>query len=675
MFSFFNTKPKENFKEGTIEYETLKQQLEAVIEVNRAMAGILDIDEVLKLITSKLVSVINVSYAVIFVWDEINQKVNVKSITIPGFAQTLIQTALGKPIEEVSLSVKDPEESKNDYVQSILQEKILISNDLSTSAYPFLSKGLSRTLQPLLSMKLAVSIPLIMRGQKLGVLGIIWKNDTLNEDIKTLILTFANQISTTIYNSRLFSQVKTQVSQLELKNEDLTSLYNLTSQISKSLDIATVAQTAVNSLPQDKFIIGSVLAEYHKESNALQNIALTENALYFQVTKIIQDPKQYKLELGGPGSELNLAVKAYKQGIPQYSNELKDFLAPTLPGPLISAVEAVLQIKSVASYPLIIRGVAIGTLTFLIKDKTAEELSESEKQLLGTYTYHITIALENAELYKQQKLTQANLETALAEVQALRQHEQDMIDIMGHELRTPISIVRNALGMLEMELHNTGEIKKENLGKFLDISMESARREVKLVETLLSSAKADSRGFQLLFEKVDFLDVVNDSMEFFVREAEKKNIQIKYTKPTEEIFVFADRTRIQEVMDNLLSNAVKYTDTGFIKINVRVQDGFAWIEVTDTGIGMSEQDLKSIGQKFYRVDQYMDNGPAGAPKTEKPNIIRPGGTGLGLYVTFSLVKVMDGKIDVKSQIGVGSTFSFGMPLYEGQESKQEQRKP
>ncbi len=265
------------------------------------------------------------------------------------------------------------------------------------------------------------------------------------------------------------------------------------------------------------------------------------------------------------------------------------------------------------------------------------------------------------------------LEAAYDQVQALRQHEQDMIDIMGHELRTPITIVRNSLGVMDMEFKKNGTIAPEHLGKFIDIAMESARREVKLVETLLSSAKADSKGFQLLFEKVDIADVVSDSLVLFKKEGEKKGLQVIFEQPSEDYFVFADRVRTQEIVDNLIGNAVKYTEKGEVKITMHKEDSFVWVEVTDTGIGISDEDMKSLGQKFYRVDQYI--GEQGQlKKNEKKNIIRPGGTGLGLYVTFSLIELMDGAHTVESEIGKGSKFSFKLPEFVGQEQKQEQRK-
>ncbi|MEP7104092.1 MAG: ATP-binding protein [Candidatus Dojkabacteria bacterium] len=655
------------------EVDELNARLNAVAEVNKSLVGVINKQNVFDLITKKLASTVKMNFPSIWIYDVNKSTITLTSHSIPDSIKIIAETAIGKKIEDLSFYKGNPEEGDSTYFKVIETGKPIFSKDLYQHTRPFLSQNIAKILEVASGMKLAVSVPIIVEDKPIGILSAIWQDEVLSKEDEITLYTFANQISTAIYNAQLFEQVGNQVNSLEIKNKDLQSLYNLTSKISQSLDPTTVAQTAVNSLPQDKFLIGAALNEYLPKENAMGIVAFTENSMAYEVVKAMGgEPGKYKTSLDAPGAEFNIVMKAFKQAMPNFSNNLDDLLLPTIPKPVAAIIKGLLPVKSIATFPLKVRNKAIGTITYLLRDKTVEQLLEGEKQLLETYTLHIAIALENAELYKQQQIIQANLETALTEVQALRQHEQDMIDIMGHELRTPISIVRNALGMLELELKNTGEIKKENLGKFLGISMESARREVRLVETLLSSAKADSRGFQLLFEKVDFLDVINDSLEFFAREAEKKGLQIKYTRPSEEYLVYADRTRIQEVMDNFLSNAVKYTEKGYIKITPRKEGDFAWIDVSDTGIGMSEKDLKSIGQKFYRVDQYMDSELTGS---EKPNIIRPGGTGLGLYVTFSLIKVMDGKVEVKSQIGVGTTFSFCMPLFKGQESKQEQRKP
>lgn len=257
----------------------------------------------------------------------------------------------------------------------------------------------------------------------------------------------------------------------------------------------------------------------------------------------------------------------------------------------------------------------------------------------------------------------AELETALAELKEARRVERDMIDVMGHELRTPISIVRNALVMLDKQAQQPA--KSVDLGKYLEMALESTRREITLIETLLSATKVDNARMQLYLTKVDFRDVVNDGIEGQKNQVAQKNLEIAYTPPAEDVFVFADRTRVQEVMDNLYSNAVKYTPKGKVELALWKDDNFGWISVKDTGIGISEEDIQNLGKKFFRAKQYI-NDTSG----ERGEVVRPGGTGLGLYVIFDLIKIMGGSLYINSKVGEGSKFTFSIPLYKDQKDKQ-----
>jgi signal transduction histidine kinase len=290
---------------------------------------------------------------------------------------------------------------------------------------------------------------------------------------------------------------------------------------------------------------------------------------------------------------------------------------------------------------------------------------EEVKELNKNLQLKVNRATEN--LREQNK----NLEMALQRLERLRQQEQDMLDIMGHELRTPITIVRNALSVLKMQYEaNDGEIDKEKFEKYLDKSIESTRREIALIETLLAATKVDAHRIQLELEKVDMIDVVEDSIEGQKRLAEQKGLYIRFNKPDEELFGYADRTRIQEIQDNLLSNAVKYTPEGGITIDFQEttdsqNQPMIKVNVSDTGIGIPKEDISKLGRKFFRAKQYISK----EQRENKTGVVRPGGTGLGLYVTFELVRTMGGEIEIDSEVGEGSTFSYTIPKYTGQETK------
>jgi two-component system sensor histidine kinase VicK len=239
-----------------------------------------------------------------------------------------------------------------------------------------------------------------------------------------------------------------------------------------------------------------------------------------------------------------------------------------------------------------------------------------------------------------------------------------MVDVMGHELRTPITIVRNALLVLKSKLKEGEKLTPRQVLGYVEKSIESTRREITLVETLLSATKIESNRVQLLLTKTDMVDVINDSMEAHKQSAIEKKLKVIYQRPKKDYWAYADRTRTQEIMDNFFSNAVKYTPKGSITITIDQDKRFVSISVKDTGAGIHSSDLKHLGKKFYRAKQYLNNKNGTDNK-----VVRPGGTGLGLYVSFNLIRIMHGKITIKSKLGQGSTFTMSLPIYQNQQDK------
>ena len=214
---------------------------------------------------------------------------------------------------------------------------------------------------------------------------------------------------------------------------------------------------------------------------------------------------------------------------------------------------------------------------------------------------------------------------------------------------------------IKMTVANTGMVFDSAIKTIQNFADENIKREIVLLETMLSATKIDNAKLELKLEKVDMLDVIHDTLLAEESKAKEKGLQIKTELPS-ECFIFVDRVRIQEVVDNLINNAVKYTNEGSVKIILEENHDFALLSIIDTGIGISAQDLKNLGKKFYRANNYLE-------KSEKADfhVVRPGGTGLGLYVTFELVTAMGGKIVVASSLGKGTRFTVYLPKYKTQE--------
>lgn len=264
----------------------------------------------------------------------------------------------------------------------------------------------------------------------------------------------------------------------------------------------------------------------------------------------------------------------------------------------------------------------------------------------------------------------AELQKRINELNEIRAKERDMMDIMGHELRTPLSIIKISLGALDMH----AEKHPETFGPqaylaYQERLRDAIAREIKLLETMLTSTKIDAARIEIVRERVNIVNVINDAILSQKEKAHDKGVEVRVENLPKEVFVYGDKVRLGEVVDNLVSNAVKYTEKGEVIVKIEDSDKeMVKVSIIDTGPGIPKEALPRLGEKFFRVGQYLGrqraNGSSASPAS--PDIVRPGGTGLGLYVTFGLVKLMGGKLTVESDVGKGSNFSFTVPRYVNQ---------
>jgi signal transduction histidine kinase len=310
--------------------------------------------------------------------------------------------------------------------------------------------------------------------------------------------------------------------------------------------------------------------------------------------------------------------------------------------------------------PISLRG---GYLAFIIlSDKRGGEMyTADDLRFISKIKNDIKVLLERSLLYEevqefnsmlQQKVDEQTkeLQIKVGELEEARRKENDMIDIMGHELRTPATVVKLNTEMLRKYIDSN----PKEYAKYLERISKAIDTEIGLINTLLTSAKLEGDKVEIRREKVNIKECIEMSVHGNEKEL-KKGVKI-YTDIEKGLpFAYADKIRVMEVLDNLISNAVKYTDKGRIDIQARSKGENIEISVRDTGKGIPKEDISKLGSKFYRANNYLGS-----------KIVRSGGTGLGLYVTFRLVKLMEGKINVESEEGKGSTFTFTLPSYTNQ---------
>ncbi len=234
----------------------------------------------------------------------------------------------------------------------------------------------------------------------------------------------------------------------------------------------------------------------------------------------------------------------------------------------------------------------------------------------------------------------------ITELRRLERVRQDFVANVSHELRTPLSSIK---GYAETLLEGALEDKK-NAKEFISIIHKDSERLNKLIDDILDLSKIESGKMNMVFIPADISDVIHRTVSVLKKQASMKNITFELNVDQALPKVKGDETRLIQVLMNLADNAIKYTpESGRISISAGLEEGFVRVTVTDTGIGIPENDLPRIFERFYRVDKARSD--------------QQGGTGLGLSIVKHIVSAHGGRIRVASELLKGSTFSFTIPVY------------
>ena len=236
-------------------------------------------------------------------------------------------------------------------------------------------------------------------------------------------------------------------------------------------------------------------------------------------------------------------------------------------------------------------------------------------------------------------------EREIDELRKMEAFRKEFIADVSHELKTPIFA---AQGFVHTLLD--GAVKDKSVrNRFLKKAAKSLDGLDMLVQDLLTLSQIETGEIKMYFEDFDIRFMVEEIFDQFENKADKKKILMEFAPGIpDEVIVHGDWQRINQVMTNLISNAIKYSNEDCrITVNF-IPDGANYIiSVTDTGEGIPEKDVKRIFERFYRVDKSRSR--------EK------GGTGLGLAIVKHILEGHNSRIEVKSILGKGSTFTFRLP--------------
>ena len=281
------------------------------------------------------------------------------------------------------------------------------------------------------------------------------------------------------------------------------------------------------------------------------------------------------------------------------------------------------KLKLGATVPVVVNKKLICVL--LLGEKLSDDIYFTEDiKFLQLVASTMASAIEKARFYEENQI------------------KSEFVSIASHELLTPTAAIEGYLSMILVE--KMGKVDKQ-AEQYLQVVYKSAQRLAVLVKDLLAMSRIEGNRIQIVPKYFDLGALVKEQIMTIMPRAAEKDLKLVLKDiPKGELKSYADPEKVTQIFVNLVGNAIKYTKKGGVTISV-ADHGTHWeIAVADTGVGMSANDRQHLFEKFYRI--------------QNDNTMGITGTGLGLYISKSLITMMGGDITVESTEGKGSTFAF-----------------
>lgn len=585
-------------------YETQRRRaarFEAIRDVGQHIASFLDRRELLSRTVELVCS--RFGYTRVHLWlKQENAEVLKLEATAPGKLEAADRAAL------LDLSTQDrrPTQSTVGWVarhsQSLLVNEIERQDD-------YLSQWNSGS---------ELAVPIVRGSQVLGVID-VWQAEpgAFDESDSFVLESLSNQIVVAIENAQLYDAVSQRLA-------EVSTLYMLANQVSSSLDLNVVLDSVMDILKRVLDCRGGCIFLLDDEGEWLEMRASSGIKPYWQ--------REARMRIG-EGISGQVAQTARSVYIPDTQRD---------PGFLMFDP----AVRSLLVVPLIFKGQVIGTLN--VDDDKPNAFSQDVTRLLSIAAAQAAAAIQTAKLYTELKERAEKLAQAHRELQESDRLRTQFVQNMSHELRTPLTFVR---GYVDLLLEGTLGPLNDRQGQSLQIVADRTRKVIDLVNDILSLQLVE-RG-ELNFAPVSLAEIAHACVQSAHATAKEEGLVLVEDFEPDLPPIWGDRSRLDQVFANLIQNAIKFSpDGGTITVCLCSEPEGVRADVIDQGIGIPEDQLTRIFERFYQVD--------GSSKR------RFGGTGLGLTIVQEIVEAHGGTIGVQSRLDVGTTFSFTIPFAPGQ---------
>lgn len=488
--------------------------------------------------------------------------------------------------------------------------------DRSNLAFVYDTSRVTPLVEASVQRKMDFVQPLIVRGEPIGELAVVGGKDLSSEDTD-LTAAIANQVSVQLEATRLTEELQR-----------------------RAYELATVAtvSTAVSTLRDPDQLLQSVVDET-KERFGLYHVHIYLADEVFKTLLLAAGAGEVGRQMLAEG--WSISVEHPTSIVAEVARNRKFAIANDLvhdKNSVFLSNRLLPDTRSEMAVPLIVGEKLLGV--FDVQSEVVGRFTDEDANIYTTLAAQVGVALQNARLYVEQAATV----TQLRELDRLK---SAFLANMSHELRTPLNSI---LGFSDVILEELDGPITDLMQNDLQLIQKNGRHLLHLINDVLDMAKIDAGRMNLHPENFRLYDLFEEVIGITSSLAAEKSLSVQLSS-NQELQIFADRTRIQQVMINLVNNAIKFTEKGEISIHAeRPQNGHVVISVRDTGLGIPADHLESIFQEFTQVDTSTTR--------------KVGGTGLGLPISRRLIQLHGGRLWAESTgiPGAGSVFYIELPM-------------
>ena len=407
--------------------------------------------------------------------------------------------------------------------------------------------------------------------------------------------------------------------ELRLRDARIRALHEINTAITSTLDLSSVLDILLEKIGLLLPYAAATIRLLDKENGSLEPVAcrnLDQKEWKFKGWGRGQDPANIVLETTIPLRIKNLQTDSRVQATEFYRKQ---------------------GLVSYVGIPLVAKQEILGTLGLYTKEE--HDFTEDEIQFLNTLAGQVAVAIHNSRLYEETKFQAGELEKA-------NEVKSDFLSIMSHELRTPLNVMIGYVGLVQEGM--LGEIKAEQ-NEALKKSLHYSKNLLGMITDILQATRIQARDVKLENSNVSFGRIIEELRSAYEISL-TKDLSLNWDIPPDLPVMETDGSKVRQILKNLVDNAIKFTESGAVVISARHLSETNQVElrVADTGKGIAEDKIPLIFDMFRQLD-------SSATRAHE-------GVGLGLYLVKKNTELLGGEVNVKSELGKGSTFTVVLPI-------------